>query len=200
MTSKGKTQAKAKPQPQAEVSLKAELHDLQGRLAELEAKLRGTFKSGREPGSTAEVLLVDIGAIRAAFELECIQEVVPAAALRPIPEAPHWVLGALNLRGRTTPVVDIRSRLMGGSRELEVDDLIVIVATELGSAGLVVSSVGTILEIKLDEKASLSEAPHAAYVVGTFTQGGQTRLLLGIREILRHADVSVFASLREEAS
>lgn len=169
--------------------LEAELRELQTRLSALQARLNRSFQGGRAPGSTVEVLLVEIGNLSAAFELDSVREVVPVAALRPIPEAPAWVLGALNLRGKTTPVVHIGSKLAGGSTDFQLEDLIVIAETDLGTAGFIVSSVGTIVETRLDETASLNETPHASYVVGTFSFQGNTRLLLGIAELLQHTDL-----------
>jgi purine-binding chemotaxis protein CheW len=174
---------------EAHDELEAEVGELKARLGQLEAKLRGSFRGGRAPGTRADVLLVTIGRLEAAFELEGVREVVPTAQLQPIPEAPPWVLGTLNLRGGTTPVVHIGARLAGGRAELVVEDLIVIAATQAGTAGFIVSAVGNIVEITLDQEASITDTPHASYVVGTFTHGGQSRLLLGIPELLRQADL-----------
>lgn len=167
------------------MDLEAELRDLQNRLAELSARLERSFKGGRAPGTRVDVLLVEIGSLSAAFELGPVREVVPVAELTPIPEAPPWVLGALNLRGSTTPVVHIGSKLVGGSPDFELEDLIVVAATELGAAGFVVTAVGSIVEATLDDTTSLNETPHASYVVGTFSHLGKPRLLLGVPELLR---------------
>ncbi len=169
--------------------LEAEVDELHERLRLLEARLKGTFRGGREPGSRVEALMVSIGSLEAAFELDSIERVVPAAALQPIPEAPNWILGSLNLRGRTTPIVHIGARLQGGIPELRLEDLFVIAALEWGRVGLVVSEVGTIVDVTLDDRASLTSTPHADYVVGTFSHDGRTRLLLGIHELLRHRDL-----------
>jgi len=170
--------------------LEAEVRDLQNRLADLQARLSRKFKGGRAPGTRVEVLLVEIGALSAAFELGPVREVVPVAALKPIPEAPPWVLGALNLRGRTTPIIHIGSKLSGGSPDFELEDLVVVADTEFGTAGFVVSAVGSIVETLLDDTTSLNETPHASYVVGTFSHLGSPRVLLGILELLRYTDLA----------
>ncbi len=190
MTTRGGTQS-------GELELQHELDILHARLAELEAKVKRTHKSGRVPGSEVEVLFSSVGALDCAFELSAIKEVVPAAQLAPLPEAPSWVLGTLNLRGKTIPIIHIGSRMQGERARLRASDLIVIVQTESGSAGLVVTEVGVIQKVRLDSETSLMETPHAAYVVGTFTQKNQARLLLGVHELLRHSALA--GILREVA-
>lgn len=170
--------------------LEAELRELQNRLTELQARLERSFKGGRTPGTRVEVLLVEIGTLSAAFELGPVREVVPVAEMKPIPEAPPWVLGALNLRGRTTPIIHIGSKLAGGTTDFELEDLVVIASTELGSAGFVVTAVGSIVEALLDDDTSLNETPHASYVVGTFSHLGKPRLLLGVPELLRYTGIA----------
>jgi chemotaxis signal transduction protein len=176
------------------MSLESELQEevdlLHARLAELEARFRGTYRSGRKPGASVEVLFVRIGDLHAAFELDTVKEVVPAAALAPLPEAPAWVLGTLKLRGSSLPVVHIGARLNRRSPELLVQHLIVIASTELGTAGFVVDDVGIVLQVTLGEAPSLTETPHAPYVVGSFTHQDRARLVLGIQELLRHSDLA----------
>jgi purine-binding chemotaxis protein CheW len=46
-----------------------------------------------------------------ALPLDRVVEVVRIAALAPVPDAPAFVLGLLNLRGRVVPVMDLRLRL-----------------------------------------------------------------------------------------
>jgi chemotaxis signal transduction protein len=95
----------------------------------------------------------------------------------------------LNLRGSSLPVVHIGARLERKAPELELQHLIVIASTELGTAGFVVDDVGVVLEVTLDAAPSLTETPHAPYVVGTFSHQGKARLILGIQELLRHSDL-----------
>jgi len=177
-----------------EAELQAEVDALRARLTALEARLHQRHKSGRKPGSEVEVLFLGVGSLLAAFELEAVAEVVPAALLAPLPEAPSWVLGTLNLRGSTIPVVDIASRLSSQAPGLGLSDIIVIVSTALGTAGVVVGEVGAIRRVRLDQRASFLETPHAAYVVGTFSHDGQARLLLGVPELLRHSELAPILS------
>jgi len=182
-----------------EVELQAQIDVLRGQLSQLEDRL-GQALRRREPLATDfEVLHVRIERTFAAFELEAVREVVPAAELAPLPEAPAWVLGMLNLRGATLPVVDVGTRLASRAPRLLLSDLIVIASTRAGSAGLVVSEVDTITRVERDAlQSSLLETPHAPYALGTFSHAGRSTVLLGVSELLRHSELSPF--VRPEAS
>lgn len=166
----------------AEPELKAELAALRARLSALEARLAESVESSRPKGALL-VLFVEVQTLAAALPVEAVLEVVPAAKLSPLPEAPPWVLGTLNLRGTTLPVIDVAARVGRAAPELRVSDVIVVMTTERAALGLLVSEVGTIQEVELDAEPALAETPHAAYVVGTFSVGERARLLLGVREL-----------------
>jgi chemotaxis signal transduction protein len=173
-----------------EAELQAEVDALRARLGALRAELRELRSGGRDAGRRLGVVVVRIDALPAGIELSSVREVVPAAQLAPLPEAPPWVLGALDLHGTTLPVVHVAARASGREPVLRRSHLIVVVEGELGLAGLAVDEVLGVDEVVLDGDSSLLEAPLAAYAVGTFSHGGRSRVLLGARELLRLDDVA----------
>jgi len=174
-----------------ELELRAEVDALRGRLAQLETRLKKTYARPNLSGRDTAVLLVDVGSLRGALELERVQEVVPAATLSPLPEAPDWVIGTLNLRGTSVPVVHVAHRLGGTAKTLALSDLIVVVATPSGTAGLVVSQVGAVKVIRSHDDTSMHETAHAPYVIGSFNDGTVARLILGVSELFRHTELSL---------
>jgi purine-binding chemotaxis protein CheW len=181
-----------------EGELRHELDSLRGRLAQLEARLGEELERSAALPATFEVLLVRVGTINGAFALENVREVVPMAELVPIPEAPAWVLGLLNVRGGSLPVVDVGARLEREPHPPGLSDLIVIVSTRLGVAGLVVDEVSTVQRVtRVALEASVHGTPHASYVLGTFTHASQSTVLLGVPELLRHGDLTALLQAGE---
>jgi purine-binding chemotaxis protein CheW len=58
-----------------------------------------------------EVLFLKVGEAVYVAPLASLSEVLMPAALRPVPTAPRFLRGMLNLRGRVVPVIDLRERL-----------------------------------------------------------------------------------------
>jgi purine-binding chemotaxis protein CheW len=170
--------------------LLGEIQALHRRLRELESRVGQASLPSEPLPDEFDVLFVRIGGVAAAFELRSVREVVPAAALTPVPEAPAWVLGLLNIRGATVPVVDIGSRLEGRPARLRVNDLIVVASGKLGAVGLVVNEVDTVARIQRSAlQPAVHETPHAEYVLGAFPRGERSVVLLGLSELLRQADL-----------
>lgn len=68
------------------------------------------------PGSTREGAAAALVVLRLdgreyALPVADVEEVLPMVAMVPVPGAPPWLAGVINLRGRTVPVVDLRTRL-----------------------------------------------------------------------------------------
>jgi chemotaxis-related protein WspB len=59
-----------------------------------------------------KVMVFHIGSARYALPLAAIERVLPVARLTPLPGAPHFVPGLLDLHGEAIPVIDL-SRLAG---------------------------------------------------------------------------------------
>ena len=59
-----------------------------------------------------KVLVFHIGTDRYALRLTDIARVLPAAALKALPQAPAWTAGLLDLHGTPVPVIDL-ARLAG---------------------------------------------------------------------------------------
>lgn len=61
-------------------------------------------------GGAAHLLILALEARTVALPLERVLELVRMVAIAPLPEAPAWVPGVVNLRGTTIPIVDLRVR------------------------------------------------------------------------------------------
>ncbi len=74
-----------------------------------------------------DLLVVRVAEQRCGLPTERVEQVLRACAVSPLPGAPAWVAGAINLRGRVAAVVDLRARLGLDPRPLSPTDHFVIV-------------------------------------------------------------------------
>ena len=70
-----------------------------------------------------------------------VQEVLRYTEIAPVPGAPGYVLGIINLRGNVVTVIDTRNRFGLESGELTDNTRIVIIETEGHVIGVLVDSV-----------------------------------------------------------
>jgi purine-binding chemotaxis protein CheW len=93
------------------------------------------------------------------IEILRVQEIKGFSKIRPIPNAPDYIKGVMNLRGTVVPVVDLRSRF--GMRQAEYNQFTVIIVVSVAGkvVGLVVDAVSDVLNIRRDQ---IEETPEMA--------------------------------------
>jgi purine-binding chemotaxis protein CheW len=104
-----------------------------------------------------------------ALPLDHIERALRMVAITPVPEAPPWIAGVINLHGRVIPMVDLRQRFGQPSREPQADDRLLVVQTPERAVALMVDEVTEVLEVpaqKVDQAfAPLSRARSLAGVI-----------------------------------
>jgi purine-binding chemotaxis protein CheW len=98
-----------------------------------------------------------------SLRLHEVREIIMVGNITPVPRAPSFIEGVLNLRGEVMPVIDLRERF--GLERQKATNLSRIVITPIGgvSTGLVVDSVD---EVKSVDHRRLEEPPRVT-AVGT---------------------------------
>ena len=92
------------------------------------------------PLEDARFVVFTLGGYEYGLPADNVNEVIRFVAVTPVPEAPGWVLGVIDLRGKTIPVVDGRRRLGLPDREDWLGAAIVVVEAGGVLSGLVVDT------------------------------------------------------------
>ena len=79
-----------------------------------------------------------------------VQEILPYQEITPVPLAPEYVKGLINLRGRIVTVLDLRSRLGFERLEDETTGTNLIVISHEGPISVFVDQIGNVLDIQSD--------------------------------------------------
>src|SRR5690606_3043369 len=80
-----------------------------------------------------------------------VQEVLRYSEIAPVPGAPSYVLGIINLRGNVVTVIDTRHRFNLQSGEITDNTRIVIIETEKHVIGIQVDSVAEVVYLRQSE-------------------------------------------------
>jgi purine-binding chemotaxis protein CheW len=92
-----------------------------------------------------------------AVNIGCVTEIVGMQRISEIPDVPGYIKGAMNLRGKVIPVIDLRLRFQLRAREY--DDRTTIIVLDLAGVptGMVVDRVTDVLTIP---KENIDPPPH----------------------------------------
>lgn len=88
-----------------------------------------------------ELILLEIAGHAFCIDIRSVREIRGFTASTPLPQAPDYVLGVINLRGAVMPVLDLRARLGLGVTEVTGRHVIVVVHHDGQPAGLLVDAV-----------------------------------------------------------
>ena len=94
-----------------------------------------------------QVVSFEIGPEEYAVDILEVQEIIRLVEITPVPKAPHYVEGVINLRGKVIPIVDLRSRFGLSTAEHTQDTRIVVVDVSRIILGFIVDSVSEVLRI-----------------------------------------------------
>ena len=127
-----------------------------------------------------------------------VQEVLRMTEIAPVPGAPHYVLGIINLRGNVVTVIDTRRRF--GLPDVENDDetRIVIVEANNNVVGILVDSVAEVVDLKISE---IETAPNVGndesskYIQGVSSRENELLILVDVNKLLSDEEWQEVASL-----
>ncbi len=120
-----------------------------------------------------------------------VQEVLRMTPIAPVPGAPHYVLGIVNLRGNLVTVVDTRVRF--GLMPKEADDLtrVIIVEAQGLIVGLLVDEVAEVAEVpanSIDTSPSVGGEARSKYIKGVHTRDDSLLILVDLDRLLLEED------------
>jgi purine-binding chemotaxis protein CheW len=127
-----------------------------------------------------------------------VQEVLRVSEIAPVPGAPDYVLGIINLRGNVVTVIDTRKRFGLPEHELSDDTRIVIIEAENQVVGILVDSVAEVVDLLPD---SIETAPNVGndesskYIQGVSSLENDLLILIDVFKLLSDDEWSEVASL-----
>ncbi|MBI5249376.1 MAG: purine-binding chemotaxis protein CheW, partial [Desulfomonile tiedjei] len=134
-----------------------------------------------------------------ALNLSCVERIVRAVEITPLPDAPDVVLGVINVEGRVIPVLNTRKRLGLPEKELELLDLFIIVSENDRTFALIADQVRPVLEVPAQEVVSPDRVlPGTGYVQSVAKLAEGMLVVLTVERTLSFSDqTKVFAAIEE---
>ncbi|WP_026958073.1 MULTISPECIES: chemotaxis protein CheW [Aliagarivorans] len=116
-----------------------------------------------------------------------VQEVLRYTEIAPVPGAPSYVLGIINLRGNVVTVIDTRSRFGLHSSEITENSRIVIIEAESQVIGILVDSVAEVVYLRsseIDVAPNVGTEESAKFIQGVSNRDGQLLILVDLNKLL----------------
>lgn len=101
--------------------------------------------------ATIELLTFRLAEQEYALDIMSVREIRGWTHATPLPHAPQYMKGVINLRGTVLPVMDLASRLGLPEREQNERNVIIVVKYEDAMTGLLVDAVSDIVAVTEDD-------------------------------------------------
>jgi len=116
-----------------------------------------------------------------------VQEVLRVTEIAPVPGAPAYVLGIINLRGNVVTVIDTRTRF--GLPRVEMDDAsrIIVIESEKQVVGMLVDAVAEVVELResdIDPAPNVGTEESSRYIQGVATREDGLLILVDLNKLL----------------
>jgi purine-binding chemotaxis protein CheW len=116
-----------------------------------------------------------------------VQEVLRVSEIAPVPGAPEYVLGIINLRGNVVTVIDTRERLGLSSKEVDDSTRIVIIEADKQVVGILVDSVAEVVDLRMSEVESAPNVGNdesSKYIQGVASHDDELLILVDLNKLL----------------
>ncbi len=122
-----------------------------------------------------------------------VQEVLRISEIAPVPGAPSYVLGIINLRGNVVTVIDTRSRFGLPGTETDDSSRIVIIETEGQVVGILVDSVAEVVELhmsEIDSAPNVGNDESSRYIQGVANRESDLLIVVDLNKLLTEEEWS----------
>ncbi len=127
-----------------------------------------------------------------------VQEVLRYSEIAPVPGAPSYVLGIINLRGNVVTVIDTRQRFGLEPAEIGDNTRVVIIEVDKQVIGILVDSVAEVVYLRQSEMETAPNVGNkdaAKFIQGVCNKNGELLILVELEKMLNEDEWSELDSL-----
>jgi purine-binding chemotaxis protein CheW len=146
-------------------------------------------QDGAGLASSGELQLVsfNIGTEEFGVDILKVQEINRMVEITRVPQAPHYVEGVINLRGKVIPIVDLRKRFGLELKEHDKNTRIVVVDIGGNIMGMIVDSVSEVLRLPastIEPPPEIVTGVNAEYIKGVAKLEDRLLIFLDLSKVI----------------
>ncbi|HEV2297789.1 MAG TPA: chemotaxis protein CheW [Candidatus Acidoferrales bacterium] len=139
-----------------------------------------------------QIVGLRIGRETFGIPIALVREIVRVPEITAVPNAPNYVEGVINLRGKIISVIDLRKRFGDPNLEFTKKTRVVVVEVENRTIGLVVNSASEVLKISpsdIEPPSAVFPNGEMDYVTGVGKLKDRLIILLELGKILKSGEL-----------
>lgn len=149
-----------------------------------------------EPSREGKYLTFTLGDEEYGIRIIKVREIIGIINITKIPNMPRYVKGVINLRGKVSPVIDLRAKFSMEAADYDPRTCIILVEINTGTTatlmGMIVDSVSEVMHLTdntIEEPPEISEAT-TDFILGIAKKAEKIIILLDIDKVMTFDEVS----------
>jgi purine-binding chemotaxis protein CheW len=130
-------------------------------------------QAGLTMTETFEVIEFNLAGKRYALDIQLVREIVVMLPITPIPRAPAFITGVLNLRGEITYIINLNRMLGVVEQEIRKDQKIIVLtpgAAKGNNVGIIVDNVSSVFQVPPENIEAIQDGAGASKAL-SFVKG-----------------------------
>ena len=147
-----------------------------------------------------QVVVFDLNEEAHGVDISQVREIIRMEEITRVPRAPEFVEGVINLRGKVSPVVDLRARFSMPSTERTDEHGIVVVDVDGQDIGMVVDAVTEVSRTPSDSiepPSSVITTDDSEYLTGIVKTDDKLIILLDIAKVISESEASALEEIQQ---
>lgn len=152
-----------------------------------QASASASAQTGNENDPVLQWVTFQLGEETYGVNVMQVQEVLRVTEIAPVPGAPGYVLGIINLRGNVVTVLDTRKRFGMSPRELDDSSRILIIESADNVVGLMVDSVSEVVYLRASEMEAapnVGNEESSRFIQGVCNRNEELLILVDLNKLL----------------
>lgn len=137
------------------------------------------------------------------LDISMVKEIIRLQNITPMPKAPEFIEGVINLRGQIIAVMDLAKRLSVAKLNRTEKSRIVVVEIEGNTVGLIVDEVPEVLRLSeenIDPAPEMFESKvHTDYIGGVGKVGERLVIILNTSKVLSGEELKQVGEVAEKS-
>ncbi|OGP30117.1 MAG: hypothetical protein A2073_07675 [Deltaproteobacteria bacterium GWC2_42_11] len=142
--------------------------------------------------SSQSFLIFSLGEEHFAIDASIVREIIWLPEVTPIEEAPDYIVGVINLRGKIAPVADLNLRFGHPRKRYHITDNVIVIEKDGFMAGLIVNETIDVINIPAQDielPPSEKEAkPRAHFISGEAKVGEEIIMVIDCHAIAEYSE------------
>lgn len=127
-----------------------------------------------------------------AVPIALVHEIVRMMDITAVPDAPSYVEGVINLRGRIIPVVDLRRRFHADEIVADKKNRILVTEVRGRMIGLIVDAASEVLKmsgVEIEPPPEVLRESELSYVTGVGKRNGRLIILVDLDKVMQSGEL-----------